>query len=169
LHGAAVHGVGRYQTVAEALGQSPSHVAEAAEEAFAVPAQQAAVFEQLQDQMSDLQQYIEVLDLLIPGAVSMLQIEPAVLLDVESFVFDFPAASAAAVGQSGDVVGADGEVGQPCEELLPVAVLFLALECVKLVGAVLVIGVLQIADPREGLLDAFGGAVGPAVFGAQVP
>ena len=60
-----------------------------------------------------------MLDLPIPGAVGMFQIEPAVLLDVESFVFDFPAASAAAVGQSGDVVGADGEVGQPCEELLP--------------------------------------------------
>ena len=78
-------------------------------------AQQAAAFHQLRQEVGDLQQDVEVLDLSFAEAVGMLQIEPAVLLDVESFVLDLPAASPAVVGQGRGGVGRDLEVGQPDE------------------------------------------------------
>jgi len=43
--------------------------------------------------VGDLQQDIEVPDLPVAGAVGMLQIEPVVLLDVESFLFDLRSGS----------------------------------------------------------------------------
>jgi len=105
----------RNQAVANALGESSGHIAQAAEEAFAVFAQQAAVFDQLQQQVGDLHQDIEVPDLPGAEAIGMLQIEPAVLLDVESFIFDLPPASPAAVSEGRGVCVSDGEVRQPDE------------------------------------------------------
>jgi hypothetical protein len=74
----------RNQAVAEAFGQSPGQVADAAQHPLTVAAQQAATFDQLQDHVGNLQQHVVILDLPLTGAVDMLQIEPAVLLDVEA-------------------------------------------------------------------------------------
>jgi len=96
-------GVGRLvrdEVVSEALGQSFGQIGQASEEPFALGSQQAAAFDQLQDQMRDLQQQVVVFELSVPKAVRVLQVEPAVLLDVKSFVFDFPSASSSAQGLS---------------------------------------------------------------------
>jgi len=84
--------------IAEAFGQSRRKSQEAAEEFFAVLAEKVAPFQQLQNYVGNLHQGVVIFHLTIFFAVGMLQIEPAVLLDIESFVFDFPAAPSSLIG-----------------------------------------------------------------------
>lgn len=155
------------QTVANAFGQSPGQIAEAAEELLDVGAEQIAAFDELQDHVRDLQQHVVVFDLSFAHTVGMFQIEPAVLLDIESFVLDFPSTSTAAVTQGYDVLRPDREVGQPGEELRVPSVLFAALHRAEPLSAVLVVHVLKVFHPGKALVDARIGGVAPSVLWAE--
>lgn len=81
--------------IAEAIQQAPSDVLEAAEEldgggliGLGEMLEQAAHFEQLQKDVSDLQQVVESLHIVRVDAVGMLQVQAAVFLDVEALILD---------------------------------------------------------------------------------
>lgn len=75
--------------------------------------EQAAFFHQLKNDTSELEQ--EVKDLAGIGvlALGMFEVELAVLLDIETFVLDLPAQASTLIGQQVDVVGGQGEIGDP--------------------------------------------------------
>ena len=98
----------------------------------------------------------------------MLQIEPAVLLDVKAFVLDLPTAAATAVGQAGHVVGPDREVGDPGEEVLLEAVGLPALESPQQVLSPFAVHEGQLVHPPVGLLTALPGLVDLDVPRAQL-
>lgn len=90
-----IEGVAWDVEIAEAIQQAPSDVLEAAEEldgggliGLGEMLEQAAHFEQLQKDVSDLQQVVESLHIVRVDAVGMLQVQAAVFLDVEALILD---------------------------------------------------------------------------------
>ena len=66
--------------------------------------EQAAVFEQLQEDVGALQQIVEGLEVLRADAVGMRQIQAAVFLRVEALVFNLPSVASSLLGNGCDVV-----------------------------------------------------------------
>jgi hypothetical protein len=95
-------------------------------------------------------------------------LKSAVLLDVESFVFDLPAAASAEVGQGHDRLGTDGPVGQPGEEFGILARFLVALQGIDRVPPLLVVDMFELFDPGKSLFGPFIRAVGLAILGAQL-
>lgn len=74
---------------------------------------QAVVMQQLHEQMADLQQIIIGLGVVPVLAEDVLQVQAAVFLNVEAFVFDFDAQAADLVGNGDDRLPVDRHIGQP--------------------------------------------------------
>ena len=119
--GIPVEGGFRQQKVSERLQQSLGDFLERAPEVQdATPAilfcqglMQAVVMQQLQEQMADLQQIIIGLGVIPVLAEDVLQVQAAVFLNVEAFVFDFDAQATDLVGNGDDGLPVDRQIGQP--------------------------------------------------------
>ena len=74
---------------------------------------QAVVMQQLHEQMADLQQVIIGLGVVPVLAEDVLQVQAAVFLNVEAFVFDFDAQATDLVGNGDDGLAVDRQIGQP--------------------------------------------------------
>ena len=111
----------RQQKVSERLQQSLGDFLERAPESQdATPAilfgqglVQAVVLQQLHEQMADLQQIIIGLGVVPVLAEDVLQVQAAVFLNVEAFVFDFDAQATDLVGNGDDGLPVDRHIGQP--------------------------------------------------------
>ena len=109
------------QKVAERLQQALGDFLECAPESqdavaailFCQGLVQAVVLQQLQEQMADLQQIIIGLGVVPVLAEDVLQVQAAVFLNVEAFVFDFDAQAADLVGNRHDGLPVDRQIGQP--------------------------------------------------------
>ena len=75
--------------------------------------------------MGDLQQVVEGLHHIPIGAVGVLQVQSAVLLEVKPLVFDFATDAPSLVGHGQDVGCGEGEVGDPGEGDDPVVLVLL--------------------------------------------
>jgi len=74
---------------------------------------QTVVTQQLQEQMADPQQIIICLGMVPVLAADVLQVQAAVFLNVEAFVFDFDAQAADLVGNGDDGLPVARQIGQP--------------------------------------------------------
>lgn len=74
---------------------------------------QTVVMQQLHEQMADLQQIIIGLGVVPVLAEDVLQVQAAVFLNVEAFVFDFDAQATDLVGNGDDGLPGDCPIGQP--------------------------------------------------------
>ena len=74
---------------------------------------QAVEVQQLHEQMADLQEIIIGLGVVPVLAEDVLQVQAAVFLNVEAFVFDFDAQASDLVGNGDDGLPVDRQVGQP--------------------------------------------------------
>gem|GEM_PF-4549105 len=110
--GGNVQSFRRDQDIANTLPKSLCHGSDGAKAAFDILAQQASAFEELQNQVGDLQEDVPVVHLPSLGAVGMLEIESAVLLDVKSFILNFPSAACSLISQFIDGICTNGEVGK---------------------------------------------------------
>ena len=76
--------------VAPGFQQAKSDILERAEAAGKSLAKQAAFFEQLEEQVSDLEQVVEDFAGIVVLAAGVLQVETAIFLDVETLILDLP-------------------------------------------------------------------------------
>src|SRR6266508_6159211 len=80
---------------------------------FSQGSMQAVVVHQLHEQVANLQQVIIGLGVVPVLAEDVLQVQAAVLLNVEAFVFDFGAEPTDLVGDGGNRIPVDRQIGQP--------------------------------------------------------
>ena len=78
-------------------------------------AKQAALLDQLGEQVGDLQQKVENLTGHRISGVRVFQVEPPVFLNVEAFILDLPAYTPSLVGRLNDLLVLEGEIGDPAE------------------------------------------------------
>jgi len=88
--GEVAEGNGGQAQVAPGFQQAKSDILERAEALRKSLPKQTAFFQQLEEQMGDLEQEVEDLARRIVLAVRMFQKETAIFLDVETFVLDLP-------------------------------------------------------------------------------
>src|ERR1041385_6564466 len=125
---------------------------------------QTAHLEHLQEQMGNLQEVVEGFHHVRMGAVGVLKVQAAVLLDVKALVFDVPTYPAALVSHGADGVGAETQVGDPGEGLRTILAAFLAEQGTDDVTAALVVDVFQIIDPAKDLLGLIGQRCGQSIL-----
>ena len=119
--GFPIEGGFRQQKVSEGLQQSLGDFLERAPKGqdavaailFCQGLMQAVVMQQLHEQMADLQQIIIGLGVVPVLAEDVLQVQAAVFLNIEAFVFDFDAQPADLVGNGDDGLPVDRQIGQP--------------------------------------------------------
>jgi hypothetical protein len=154
--GFPIEGGFRQQKVSERLQQSLGDFLERAPEAQdAAPAilfcqglMQAVVMQQLQEQMADLQQIIIGLGVIPVLAEDVLQVQAAVFLNVEAFVFDFDAQATDLVGNGDDGLPGDRQIGQPGKGcFFASGGSFLTEDGPQSPGAFLAVDVRQMLDP----------------------
>lgn len=120
---------------------------------------------QLEDDASQLEEQVE--DLAGDGilAVGVFEVEFAVLLDVEAFVFNFPTQACALIGKSIHVMSREGEIGDPLVVdgfalALRVGAGLLTFDQTQLMSAILAIHIEQVFRPAVLLFDVFGTLLG---------
>ena len=160
--------------VTETFQQPTSQVFQAAEQlprrAFALGGQapqQAAGFEDLQDQVGDLHEVIVRFEQLRIGAEGMFEIQAAVLLSIETLVLNVPAISASFRGDLDHRVLAHVQIGDPGKGCGLLGDGFLTDDGVEPPGSALVIGVGQIMYPAIHLVHAVLGLMFQAMLRAQ--
>ena len=82
--------LGRQPQIAPGFQQPEGDISERANSLGKSLAKEAAFFDQLEEQMGDLEQVVEDLASGIVLAVRMLQKETAIFLNVEAFILDLP-------------------------------------------------------------------------------
>src|SRR5262245_22347496 len=106
--------------------------------------------------MGNLQQVVEGLHDIRVGAVGVLKIQTAVLLDIKALVFDVPAHPASLAGNGANIFLAEPKVRHPGEGLLSFWAAFLAEQCMDSMDSSLVVFMFQIIDPAKALLGFIG-------------
>ncbi len=113
--------------------------------------EQAAFFDQLKDQMGNLEQEVEDLTGSTLLGVGVFEIEAAIFLDIDS---DFPTQATTLVGQGVDIVLGRDEIGQPLEGGRPglctaIGFGFLANHHIQVVATILAICIGKVLDPAK--------------------
>lgn len=173
--GIGIEGVVGDGEVTQAVDQEAGDASQAAEEGGDGVAaglsggfQQVAFFHQLHDGVGDLQQAVVGLHDAVVVAVGVFQIVAAVFLCVEALVFNLPSGASSIGGDSDNVVGGDGEVGDPGEGSGSAAECFVAHDHVEGMIAAFGVGVDDTIDPSVYLAAAVGQVDDARVGGGQV-
>ena len=103
----------------EALQDPPGDVPKASEKldgclagALSEMEQETPLLHELQDEMGDLEEVVVRLDPFALEAVGVLQVQAAVLLQIEALILNGPSETTSFHGDRGHIVGRDGNIGQ---------------------------------------------------------
>lgn len=108
-----VEAFGRDGQGAPGFQETSGNILERANPMWEGAAKQTALFKQLEKDAGDLQQEIEDFAGGIILAVRVFEVEAAVFLDIEAFVFDFPSQASTLIGKGINIVDPNAEVGEP--------------------------------------------------------
>jgi len=146
--------VGGQAQVAPGFEKAESDILEGAKADGEGLAKQAAFFDQLKDEMGNLEQEVEDLTGGTLLGVGVFKIEAPIFLDIEALVLDFPTQATTLVGQGVNIVLGRDEIGQPLEGGRPgvctaIGFGFLANHHIQDVAATLAICIGQGLDPAK--------------------
>src|SRR5215468_2260879 len=99
------------------------------------------------------------------GAVGVLQIQTAVLLDIKTLVFNVPTHPASLAGDGANIFSAEPKVRHPGEGLLALGAAFLAEQSMDGMDSTCIILVLEIIDPAKALPGFIGQSRRQVVLG----
>ena len=143
-----------YEPVSQAVEEPLGDVSEAVVEGgdgLAVlsgdSSRKAALLDELQDHVGDLQEEVEAPEQIFISAVDVFQFISTVLEGIETLVLSLPTISSSLLGNGDDVFRGDQPIGDPGEGGLPAVLGLDALNGVEGVGSALVVDVGQAVDP----------------------